>query len=50
MVLHLSVANPMLKVGEDGCSVELTLLEAILEKQGEPSGQVLSGTAAIYKG
>ena len=43
MVLHLSIAHPMLKVGEDGLSVELALLEAIIEKQGKTSGQVLFG-------
>ena len=41
MELHLSVTNLMLKVGEGGCSVELALPEAILEKEGNPNGQVL---------
>ena len=36
MVLRLGVVDPVLMVGESGGS---TLLEAILEKYGESSGQ-----------
>ena len=39
MILHLGVIDPMFMVGENGGSVKLSLLEAILEKHGKSGGQ-----------
>ena len=43
MILHLGAIDPMLMVGENGVSVKLALLEAILEKYGESGGQEVFG-------
>ena len=43
MILRLSVIDLMLMVGENGGSVKLALLEAILEKHGESGGQEVFG-------
>ena len=43
MILLLGVIDPMLMVGENGGSVVLALLEAILEKHGKSGGQEVFG-------
>ena len=43
MILRLGVIDPMLMVGENGVSVKLALLEAILEKHGKSGGQEVFG-------
>ena len=43
MILRLGVIDPMLMVGENGGSVKLALLEAILEKNGESGDQEVFG-------